>query len=52
MIQAGPEFKVVGKNSLDGEFSMSSPAIVGDRLLIRTQYNIYCIQDQSRPPTS
>ena len=52
VIQAGPEFKVVGKNSLDGEFSMSSPAIVGDRLLIRTQYNIYCIQDQSRPPTS
>ena len=43
-IQAGPEFKVLERSSLD-EFSMSSPAIAGDRLVIRTLHNLYCIQE-------
>jgi outer membrane protein assembly factor BamB len=44
IIQPGPEFKVLGKNSLD-EFSMASPALVGDQLIIRTQRNLYCIRE-------
>ncbi len=43
VIQAGPEFKVVGKNSL-GEMTMASPAIVDASLYIRTRGNLYCIQ--------
>jgi outer membrane protein assembly factor BamB len=44
VIQSGPEFKVVGKNSLK-EFCMASPALVGDRLILRTQGNLYCIRE-------
>ena len=43
VIQAGPEFKVLGVNSLD-EMAMASPAIVGDRLLIRTRSKLYSIR--------
>ena len=44
VIQPGDEFKVVGKNSLN-EFSMASPALVDDRLIIRTQSNLYCLKE-------
>ncbi|MBM63720.1 MAG: serine/threonine protein kinase [Acidobacteria bacterium] len=43
VIQAGPEFKVLGVNSLD-EMAMASPAIVGDRLIIRTRSKVYSIR--------
>ena len=43
VMQAGPEFKVLGVNSLD-EMAMASPAIVGDRLLIRTHSKVYSIR--------
>jgi len=43
VMQAGPEFKVLGVNSLD-EMAMASPAIVGDRLLIRTRSKLYSIR--------
>ena len=47
VIKAGPEFEVLGINSLD-EMAMASPAIVGDRLLIRTRGKLYSIrQDES-----
>lgn len=46
VIQAGPEFELLGVNSLD-EMAMASPAIVGDRLLIRTRSKLYSIRDQS-----
>ena len=42
-MQAGPEFKVLEVNSL-GEMAMASPAIVGDRLLIRTRSKVYSIR--------
>lgn len=42
VIQAGTEFKVVGKNSLD-ELCMASPAIVRDSLVIRTASKLYRI---------
>jgi outer membrane protein assembly factor BamB len=47
VIQPGEEFKVLGKNSLN-EFSMASPALVGDRLILRTQSNLYCIREAAR----
>jgi hypothetical protein len=44
VIQPGSEFKVVGKNSLN-EFCMATPALVGDRLIIRTQNSVYCFRE-------
>ncbi|WP_146594027.1 outer membrane protein assembly factor BamB family protein [Novipirellula galeiformis] len=46
MIKAGNEFEVIGSNELsDDDMGMASPAIAGDRLLIRTASRIYCIQN-------
>jgi hypothetical protein len=42
VIQAGPEFKVLGKNSL-GEMAMASPAIARGSLIIRTAASLYRI---------
>ncbi len=42
VIQAGPEYKLVGKNSLD-EMSMATPAIVRGSLILRTASKLYRI---------
>ncbi len=42
VIPAGPEFKVIGQNVLD-EFTMASPAIHQNSLLIRTATSLYRI---------
>jgi outer membrane protein assembly factor BamB len=42
VIQAGPEYKLVGKNSLD-EMCMATPAIVKGSLIIRTESKLYRI---------
>jgi outer membrane protein assembly factor BamB len=42
VIQAGPEFKVLGKNSLD-EMALATPAIVRGSVIIRTQSKLYRI---------
>lgn len=42
VIQAGPEFKVLGKNSLD-EMTLATPAIVRDSVILRTQSKLYRI---------
>jgi outer membrane protein assembly factor BamB len=42
VIEAGPEFRVVGRNPL-GEMTLASPAIAGGRLLIRTASKLYCL---------
>ena len=47
VVQAGREFKVVGKNSLD-ELCMATPAIVGDSLLIRTASKLYRIRKSGK----
>ena len=44
VIKAGPEFEVLAINSLD-EMAMASPAIVGDRLLIRTRSKLYSVRN-------
>ena len=43
VFQAGSEYKLLHKNSLD-EMCLATPAIAGDRLLIRTQSKLYCFQ--------
>ena len=42
VIQAGPEFKVLGKNSLD-EMTMATPAVAKGSLIIRTMSKLYRI---------
>jgi hypothetical protein len=42
VVQAGPTFKIIGKNSLN-EMSMATPAIVGGSLILRTQTKLYRI---------
>ena len=45
VIEAANEYRLVRTNSLD-DFSMATPAIVGDRLLIRTQHHLYSIRNR------
>ena len=45
VIEAGNEYKLERVNSLD-DFSMATPAIVGDRLVIRTQHKLYSIRNR------
>jgi outer membrane protein assembly factor BamB len=45
VIQAGPEFKVVGKNSL-GEMSLATPAVADGSLFLRTVSRLYRISKQ------
>ena len=47
VFKPGPEFKVVGKNSLD-EMCMATPALAGDRLLIRTLTQLYSIRNAGK----
>ena len=45
VFQAGPEYKLLHKNPLD-EMCMATPALAGNRLLIRTLGKLYCIQNK------
>ncbi len=45
---AGDEYELLGTNSLD-EFAMATPAIVGDRLLVRTQHHLWSIREPASP---
>lgn len=44
VFQAGPEYRLIGKNSL-GEMCMATPAIARDSLIIRTTGNLYRIKN-------
>lgn len=45
VLKAGDDFELLHTNELaSDDMGMASPAIVGDRLLIRTATRIYCIQ--------
>jgi hypothetical protein len=46
VMQAGPEFKVLGKNSL-GEMALATPAIAHDSLIIRTASKLYRISSKA-----
>jgi outer membrane protein assembly factor BamB len=43
VIQAGPEYKVLGQNSLD-ELTMATPAVAGGSLFLRTDTTLYRIE--------
>jgi hypothetical protein len=47
VIKAGEEFELLGINSVD-DFTLATPAIAADRLLIRTQGMIYSIRGSKR----
>ena len=42
VMQAGPEFKVLGRNAL-GEMTLASPAVANGSLIIRTATKLYRI---------
>jgi hypothetical protein len=49
VLRSGDKFQIERTNSLaDGDMCMASPAIAGDRLLIRTSARIYCIRNAAR----
>ena len=43
-IQPGPEFKILETSDL-AELSLASPAVVGDKLLLRTASKLYCLSE-------
>jgi outer membrane protein assembly factor BamB len=45
VIEAADQYRLIRVNTLD-DFSMATPAIVGDRLLIRTQHRLYSIRNR------
>jgi outer membrane protein assembly factor BamB len=46
VIQAGPEYKLLGQNSLD-EMALATPAMARGSLFIRTASKLYCIRETS-----
>jgi hypothetical protein len=46
MVQAGQEFKLLGKNTIN-EMCWSSPAVAGHALFLRTVDHLYCIKQKS-----
>lgn len=47
VIEAGPTFKLLGKNALD-EFTLATPAIVRDSVILRTASTLYRISQSAR----
>ncbi len=43
VVAAGPEFKVLSENPLDDDYTLSSIAVSGSELFIRTSSSLYCI---------
>ena len=43
IVAAGPEFKLLAVNELDGTYTLASPAVSGSHLFIRTSTHLYCI---------
>ena len=47
VVQGGPEFKILGKNSLD-QMPLATPAVLRGSLIVRTQSRLYRIAKQVR----
>lgn len=43
VFETGPEFKLVSENSLDGEYTLSSIAVSGSQIYVRTAKSLFCI---------
>jgi outer membrane protein assembly factor BamB len=49
VLKAGDEFELLHTNALaEDEMVMATPAMVGDRLLIRTSARLYCVRDATK----
>jgi outer membrane protein assembly factor BamB len=47
VLAAGAEFKILATNELDGSYTLSSPAVSGAQLFIRTSTHLYCIGEKA-----
>lgn len=47
VMPSGPKFEIVERNELN-ELCLASPAIVGDKLLIRTASKLYCLTEGAK----
>jgi outer membrane protein assembly factor BamB len=43
VIKAGPKFRLIAKNGLDGTYTLSTPAFVDGEIILRTATHLYCI---------
>lgn len=43
VVQAGPSYKLLGKNVLDGSYTLCTPAIADGEIFIRTGTHLYCV---------
>lgn len=43
VVQAGPTFKLIAKNALDGTYTLSTPAVVDGAIVLRTGTHLYRI---------
>lgn len=52
VMRAGDQFELLHTNTLaEDDLSMATPAIVGNRLLLRTAVRLYCLQNAANQPT-
>lgn len=49
VLQAGPEFRILSENQLDDGYTLSSIAVAGRELFIRTAGHLYCIAEPTDP---
>jgi outer membrane protein assembly factor BamB len=47
VIRAGEKYELIGSNEL-GEMALATPALVGDRVILRTQNRLYSIRNRPR----
>ena len=43
VIEAGPKFRLIATNALDGTYTLSTPAFADDEIFLRTATHLYCI---------
>lgn len=44
VIEAGPKYRLIAKNSLDGSYTLCTPAFVDNEIILRTGTHLYCIR--------
>ena len=43
VVEAGPKFRLIAKNTLDGSYTLSTPAFADSEIFLRTGTHLYCI---------
>lgn len=43
VVKAGSQYELLGKSSLDNSYTLSSPAVAGSQVFIRTGNHLYCL---------